>query len=482
MKKLLKIVIILYAFFQCQLSNAQLNRADNHPTPLQEALSDSDRFQPNWASIDSRSVPGWFADAKFGIFIHWGVYSVPAYSPTRRDKVAPFDRYAEHYWHQLLTKSTAQHFFENFHNRVYGPNVSYQDFVNDFKAEFFDPDDWATRFKAAGAQYVVLTAKHHEGFTLWPSSLSWNWNATDVGPHRNLLGDLTKAVQQKGLKMGYYYSLMEWYHPLYKQETITQYVDGHMIPQMKELITSYKPDIFWTDGEWDYSSETWKSLQLLAWLYNESPVRETVVVNDRWGKETRGRHGGFYTTEYDLSHEAISRQEEHPWEECRGMAGSFGYNRNEVLEDYSTSTELIRILIDKVARGGNLLLNIGPTADGRIPEIMQQRLDEIGKWLSMNGEAIYGTRAWKKAPKINKTTTTFFTTKGPDLYLITTEWANKLEVEGISKPTSVSLVGYSGEIKFSAKKGKLSLSTPTVPPVALLGQQAWVYKISGAAQ
>ncbi|WP_077921121.1 alpha-L-fucosidase [Spirosoma sp. 209] len=439
-------------------------------------------YQPTWSSIDSRPVPTWFEDAKFGIFIHWGVYSVPAYSPTGRDKVGTYERYAEHYWRRWLTKSPSQKFFDDFHNRVYGPNVKYQDFARDFKAELFEPEQWADRFKGSGAQYVVLTSKHHEGFALWPSSLSWNWNAVDVGPHRDVLGDLTKAVQAKGLKMGYYYSLLEWYHPLYKKETINQYVDEHMIPQMKELVTRYKPDVFWTDGEWDYPSETLKSTQFLSWLYNDSPVKDRVVVNDRWGKETRSKHGGFFTTEYDLIHDDDSKGVtfERPWEECRGMAGSFGYNRNEVLEDYSTSEELIKILIDKVARGGNLLLNIGPTADGRIPVIMQQRLDDMGKWLSVNGEGIYSTRAWKNAPKVDKNTTTFFTTKGKDLYVITTKWADNLTIDGVKSPASVSLLGYKGPIKTSVKNGKLTLTAPTLTPTTTPCQYAWVYKLTGA--
>ena len=177
-------------------------------------------YTADWASIDSRPVPSWFEDAKFGIFIHWGVYSVPAYSPTVRDKVGVYERYAEWYWRRLLTPSNTQKFFTEYHNRVYGPNKKYQDLANDFKAEMFEPEEWAKLFKRAGAKYVVLTSKHHEGFPLWPSKESWNWNAMDIGAHRDLLGDLTKAVKGKDLKMGYYYSLLEWYHPLYKKETI----------------------------------------------------------------------------------------------------------------------------------------------------------------------------------------------------------------------------------------------------------------------
>jgi alpha-L-fucosidase len=438
-------------------------------------------YDATWESIDSRPVPAWFEDAKFGIFIHWGIYSVPAYSPTARDKVGVYDRYAEHYWRRLLTPSSTQPFFIDFHNRVYGPNFQYEDFVREFKAEMFQPEEWAGRFKDAGAQYVVLTSKHHEGFALWPSQFAWNWNAVDVGPHRDLLGDLTTAVRNKGIRMGYYYSLLEWFNPLYKTETLEKYVDDHMIPQMKELVTRYQPDIVWTDGEWDYPSADLKSTQFLQWLYNESPVKETVAVNDRWGKETRGKHGGYYTTEYDLVHagSAENVQFERPWEECRGIAGSFGYNRNEILEDYSTSEELVHILINKVARGGNLLLNIGPTADGRIPVIMQQRLSDMGAWLKVNGEAIYGSRKWEKAPTVTPETTVYFTKKGKYLYVILTKWNQKpIVVEGIQSVRSVSMLGYKGKIKYSLSGNKLQITPPAIAsPGDIPCPYAWVYKI-----
>ena len=210
------------------------------------------RYEANWASIDSRPVPTWFEDAKFGIFIHWGLFSVPAFGPTARDSVAVYDRYAEWYWQRLLDSSRTNKtypIFKKFQNRVYGPTATYQDFANGFKCELFNPTDWAETFKQSGARYVVLTSKHHEGFTLWPSPQAWNWNAVDVGPHRDLAGDLMQAVRAKGLKMGYYYSLYEWFNPLYRQD-VAAYVDRHMLPQLKDLVTRYQPDVLWTDGEW----------------------------------------------------------------------------------------------------------------------------------------------------------------------------------------------------------------------------------------
>jgi alpha-L-fucosidase len=149
--------------------------------------------------------------------------------------------------------------------------------------------------------------------------------------------------------------------------------------------------VIFSDGEWAEPSGTWRSAELLAWLFNESPVRDKVVVNDRWGKETRHRHGGYYTTEYGAGLPGA----DHPWEENRGMGHSYGYNRNENLADYASGQRLLLTLLDTVSRGGNLLLNIGPTADGRIPVEMQERLAYLGQWLAVNGEAVYGTRTFR---------------------------------------------------------------------------------------
>lgn len=437
-------------------------------------------YDPTWQSIDSRPVPQWFTDAKFGIFIHWGLYSVPAWAPT---KGQVYEKYAEWYWARQNPADKPVGAFTEFHNKTYGAKTEYQDFVKDFKAELFDPAKWAEIFKQAGAKYIVLTLKHHDGFALWPSEQAWNWNAVEAGPHRDLAGDLAGAVKASGLHMGFYYSLYEWYNPLYKKD-LTKYVSDHMIPQMKDLVNRYHPDVLWTDGEWELPSEQWKSTEFLSWLYNESPVKESVVVNDRWGKDTRGKHGGIYTTEYDIAGEQSVNKEkaEHSWEECRGIGGSFGYNRNENLENYETSESLIRILIDKVSRGGNLLLNVGPTADGRIPVIMQQRLKDMGDWLAINGDAIYGTRAWNKPVNAEKNTNLFFTAKGKDLYVIFTKWPeNPMTIKGISQTNAVTLLGFKGKVKYSSANHQLTITPPVVSPADNLSRYAWVFRIEGGA-
>src|SRR5260370_28835170 len=179
-----------------------------------------------------------------------------------------------------------------------------------------------------------------------------------------------------------------------------------MFPQFKDAVTHLKPSIIFSDGEWELTSADWRSHDMLAWLFNESPVRDEVVIDDRWGKDTRHKHGGYYTTEYTSGMEEAA----HRWEESRGMGFSYGYNRMETLADYQSDRELLMMLLDIVARGGNLLLDIGPTADGRIPVVMEERLMQIGDFLRPNGEAIYGTHArptprqWSKGtnPKLEE--------------------------------------------------------------------------------
>ena len=441
-------------------------------------LSEAKSYKPDWKSLDNRPIPDWFQDAKFGIFIHWGVYSVPSFAPTK--DVGIYARYAEWYWRRSTNQNEEGYAqFREFHDRVFGKDTHYQDFAPQFKAEMYDPAQWADVFKKAGARYVVLTSKHHDGFCLWPSRESWNWNAVDVGPHRDLAGDLSKAVKDAGLDMGFYYSLYEWYNPLYHAD-VDRYINETMWPQLKDLVNRYEPAVVWTDGEWDYPSERWKSEEFLAWLYNESPVKEYVAVNDRWGKETRSKHGGYYTTEYGLVHDAENAGESisHPWEECRGIGHSFGYNRAETLKDYSSSKKLIHMLAGLVSKGGNLLLDIGPTADGRIPVIMEERLLQIGAWLEVNGEAIYGTRSWKV---FQENETVLYTSKGKDVYAICLEWPGPellLKQPKTSSKTQVTLLGSENLLSWTKSGDGVTIQIPETLLKEMAGSHAWVVKMS----
>lgn len=418
------------------------------------AWSQSVHYQATWASLNKRPIPQWYDQAKFGIFIHWGVYSVPAFADPH---AKGGEAYAEWYWNHMHNKKGPTW---AFHKRVYGANFHYQDFVSQFKARLFDPNQWAELFVRSGAKYVVLTSKHHDGFCLWPCPANWNWNAVDVGPHQDLAGELSKAVVAHGLKMGFYYSLYEWYDPLYLHHP-HRYVTEHMIPQMKDLVNRYHPSILWTDGEWEHTSAFWHSTQFLAWLYNDSPVKNEIVVNDRWGKETRGKDGGFYTSEYGKAAggKPVEYTKVHKWEEDQGIGKSFGYNRMETASDYKTAAQLVHLLVDTVSRGGNLLLDIGPTADGRIPVIMQERLLQMGQWLHVNGEAIYKSRPWRVAEEGDVR----YTTRDGNVYAIAESWPGRELVLAAPKPTAhttVTLLGPNTQLKWHEAGGKLHIDVP----------------------
>lgn len=339
------------------------------------------QVEPTWESIKERGYPEWFNDAKLGIFIHWGLYSVPSWT-----KKEGYSEWSYKGWRD--GGSTAV----DFAKKVYGQDFKYEDFRGLFKAELFNPQEWADLFKDAGAKYVVLVSKHHDGYAMWPSKYAPNWNSVETGPKRDIVGELTKAVEKDGLKMGLYYSLPEWSNPLHYWEidpndSIAKYVDTHMIPQFKELVTTYRPSLIFTDGEWWNSAEQWHARELISWYYNL--VGPEAIVNDRWGG---GADYGFKTPEYSAGITMTDR----PWAEVRGIGRSFGLNRNEPLENYLTEDDLIHHFATLVANGGGLTLNVGPAGDGQIPLLQQERLLQLGQWLKINGEAIYGTRAYKK--------------------------------------------------------------------------------------
>lgn len=330
--------------------------------------------------LSERDYPQWFSDAKLGIFIHWGLYSVPAYGEK--------ESYAEWFLRGIQMKDSSR---TDFMKKNYGQDFTYKDFAPLFKAELFDADQWAQLFKRAGAKYVVLVSKHHDGYTLWPSKYNRNWNSVDIGPKRDIVGEVTDAVRKEGMKMGLYYSLPEWNNPLHRwytdpNDSIATYVEEYMIPQFKELINAYKPKVVFTDGEWYNTAEQWHAAELINWYYDT--VGPEAIVNNRWGS---GIDTGFLTPEYSSGIQETDR----PWAEVRGIGRSFGLNRNEDLEAYGTSKELIKRFVQTVANGGGMILNVGPAADGQIPLIQQERLVQLGDWIEINGEAIYGSKPYE---------------------------------------------------------------------------------------
>lgn len=432
------------------------------------------RYQPNWESLDSRPLPNWYDEAKFGIFIHWGVFSVPSFG-------------SEWFWNRWQNKVPA---YVDFMKKNFRPDFTYPDFAPMFTAEFYDPDEWADIFKASGAKYIVLTSKHHEGFTNWPSNVSWNWNSMDVGPKRDLVGDLAKAIRSKtDIHFGLYHSLFEWFNPLYLQDKANSFktqdfVSRKTMPELYEIVNDYKPDVIWSDGSAGPDTY-WNSTNFLAWLYNESPVKDTVVTNDRWGDNCLCKHGGYYTCADRYN---PGRLIKHKWENCMSIDKySWGYRRNSKLSYFLTIEEIVKTLAETVSCGGNMLMNIGPTHDGRIIPVFEERLRQIGSWLAVNGDAIYKSIPWKYQ---NDTVTgdVWYTAKkstsgnGLSAYAIVLSWPTKntlyLGAPITTTQTTVSLLGYNNPIQWQkGASGGITLQIPPIPPNKMPCDWGWVFKM-----
>jgi len=358
------------------------------------------KYEATMESLDRHALPEWYADAKLGIFIHWGLYSVPGWAVltpegTKFSEQEYLKRnpYAEWYLNTLRLEGSPT---QAYHKEHYGADYDYYNFAETFNKEIqkWKPEEWAKVFKEAGARYVVLTSKHHEGFTLWPSETP-NPTLPKDRQHasRDLVGELTAAVRAQGMRMGLYYSggydwtfvpgpITSWKQSESvkpQSEAYGKYVDAHM----RELIQKYHPSILWNDIDYPKSGHP---LEIMAEYYNAIPDG---VVDDRFGV----KHSDFVSPEY----ETLSKISAKKWEECRGLGRSFGYNRAEGEAETIKQDELIYLLVDIVSKNGNLLLDVGPEADGTIPAVQMDRLKALGAWLDVNGEGIYGTRPWKRA-------------------------------------------------------------------------------------
>lgn len=347
-----------------------------------------------WEDL-KRPMPDWLPAAKLGIFIHWGPYSVPAWAePSGALGAVPenewftHNAYAEWYFNTIRIPGSpaAQH-----HHEVFG-NAPYDDFLDQWTAAKFDAASWASLFAEAGASYVIPTTKHHDGVALWDAPGTGTRNTVHRGPRRDLVGAIAEAVREAGLRFGVYYSGgLDWnitdLPPLASQHDVMTlrpndaaynvYASLHM----RDLIARYQPDVLWNDINWPDSGKrmgAWSLHELLADFYAGNTDG---VVNDRWGV----RHWDYRTSEYEAGSE---KESELGWENCRGIGFSFGYNRAEDERHILTGRKLACHLTDVVSRGGRLLLNVGPTAEGEIPEIQEESLRSLGRWMAQLGDVI----------------------------------------------------------------------------------------------
>ncbi len=453
------------------------------------------KYTPDKESIKSHQVPDWFHNAKFGIFIHWGLFSVPAFAKAKLDLGESQKRgieehfknnsYAEWYLNSLRIEGSPT---QKFQKETYGENSEYDDFVPIFNEEIlkWNPDKMVELFKKAGAKYVVLVTKHHDGFTLWPSKYP-NPNKEDYCASRDIVGELTKTVKESGLKMGFYYSgALDWsWNPVPISDgksfttngptmiEYTNYANNHWY----ELIDDYDPIILWNDIGYPPNTNIY---EIFAYFYNKHPEG---VVNDRWiqiqksnFKHPKVRHRDFATPEYKLMPEIT----DYKWESTRGVGHSFGYNKLETEQDYLSSKELIVMFIDIVSKNGNLLLNVGPRADGTIPELQQKAIIGLGRWLEINGEAIYGTRPWERAEGSTSDNIELrFTQKSEILYihLLDKPQQNKLTILSIkiTESKKIQILGYDENLTWKQEGENVDVSLPK--GIADSDSAAYVLKI-----
>ncbi|MGW4515776.1 alpha-L-fucosidase [Streptomyces sp. NPDC004393] len=436
-------------------------------------------YRPSDASLAGHQAPYWFHRAKFGIFIHWGVYSVPAWSPVGK-------QYAEWYWNHMQSADNAVY---AYHAQTYGEDFAYDDFIPMFTAEKFDPRAWVELFRDAGAQYHVLTSKHHEGFALWDTKVS-DRNAVKMGPRRDLIRELFDASERytPELHRGLYFSMPEWFNPdnpwmghaprnpytlgplPYTGYTAGKdYVRDYQAPQMLELIHGYDPAVLWCDigGAND-------SRDVLAEFFNHGknrPQPYEVAVNDRSGIAFHD----FTTPEYTTYASTVVAK----WEASRGLDPfSYGYNKATPDDRYMTAEEIVRSLVDIVSKNGNFLLDIGPRADGTIPEIMQTRLRETGRWLKTNGEAIYDTTYWSRMAQLGEDLR--FTVRQNKAFYIhsLTAPGSTLTVEApvpIRSGDKVTLLGHDRPLTWTTRNGSLVIDVPEAARKA--GRHVWVFKV-----
>jgi alpha-L-fucosidase len=437
-------------------------------------------YEGTWDSVRTHRVPAWYDDAKLGVFLHWGLYSVPGWAPRVPDiqqllvKSGPKralreNPYAEWYLNSMRIKRspTARH-----HAQVYGDDYPYENFVTTFDdaTAGANLEALAGLCAGAGARYVVLTTKHHDGFALWPSGVAHPVKGK-YQARRDLVGDLSAAVRDQRMRMGLYYSGgYDWpvNGALLRRaadavlavpagRVYRDYVGDHV----RELIDRYAPSLLWNDIGWPSGGNL---AELFAYYYN---AVDDGVINDRWRESAVPRgplgvglvraagcllqlawpliparrkhltfptpeHCDFRTAEYDVLHADPARK----WELCRGVGRSFGANRHERPEDIIGATELIQMFCDVVAKNGNLLIGVGPRPDGTVPESQQAPLRGLGAWLAANGEAIYGSRPWVVSESSTTEGTPLrFTKSGEGIYAL---------VLGIPAGRRVTLRGVDG--------------------------------------
>lgn len=416
----------------------------------------------------------WWRDARFGMFIHWGVYA-------------------------LLSGEYQGKYYERIGEWIMDtgkiPIEKYEEFAREFNPTQFDAREWVNIAKDAGMKYIVITSKHHDGFCLWDSDVT-EYDIVDFTNYKkDILGQLAEACQEAGIKLGFYYSIMDWHHPDAQapnypnynpprdgtpNPNFPRYYNDYMKPQLKELVEKYDPAILWFDGEWipDYTHE--QGLDLYQFIRSLKP---DILINNRVDKGRQGMQGmnkndqqyvgDFGTPEQEI----LESTSTFDWEACMTMNDTWGFKAKD--QNWKTAETLIHNLADISAKGGNFLLNVGPSPEGKIPEPSIERLGAMGDWVEVNQEAIYNTQTLEPYMKDGLR----FTGKNNVIYAIDLQWpGTSLMIESVTVDNiqEVKMLGVQRVLDYSNSSGLLQIQIPSSlqNPDNRPCNSAWTYKIS----
>ena len=460
--------------FSCK----KLTKNTNSETPVVKNYLSESR-----SDFDERMQ--WWRDAKFGMFIHWGVYAVPAgvHNGKETEFIAEWIMNTEHI-----------------------PIKRYEEYARQFDPQKYDADRWMKLASEAGMKYVVITSKHHDGFALWDSKVS-DYDIMDFSPYKkDILKSLSEACKKYGIKFGLYHSIMDWHHP--KAQAInepnywdwdfkgkngsnpqfSEYLEEFMKPQLKELIDNYDPAILWFDGEWvnDYTHEQGQALYQYV-----RELKPDILINNRVDKGRQGMQGmnaeGNFAGDFGTpEQEILGTSSDLDWESCMTMNDTWGYDQTD--ENWKSTARLVHNLVDVSAKGGNYLLNVGPTAEGLIPDASVVRLKQMGEWLKVNGEAVYGT---EKLENYRQADSLLYTRKkGTDTYYaikmvnLPSSITLRNVMPGNTNNLIIRILGHEGKLKWRYdEESGITVDMPRgIGTLAQSIAKAWVIKIENAAE
>lgn len=482
-----------------------------------EEFNKNGKFKGTLESIDTHKTPEWYRDAKLCIFYDWGLYSIAGFGIKEWNRA----RYPDWYLGHMYNRNKV------YHLETWGNDFERDDFIPLFTAKNFNAREIVEMVKMSGAKYIVPFNKHHDGYCLWDSKYTQR-DVVDMMPGRDLTAELVEECKKAGIYYGFYFSVEDYEYPLIDENNelyvrywsnstipndseptklndeittefipeihnrmisgkipVYNFIDEYIVPQAKDFIDKYDPDILWFDGEWSRLSTYYRTPEIVAYFYNKNEGKKEVVSNDRLGSETRELYGDFHTSETDV----MIEKQDYPWEENRSMAESYGYYQYDSLASYLTPNQLIEMFVRIVAKGGNLNLIVNPDGSGKVDKIQMNLLKELGEWLEVNGEAIYGTRPYEKLCDNTQLGQPVWYTMSKDStygYAIAFEWPRSetfiLRNANVNWDDEVYMLGYNKPLKWVDTGSKLWGMSAEVPKEMLYDKSkrpckhAWVIK------